>query len=148
MISCWQAHTEWVTRVLFEHTTGNLVSSSLDSTIKCADASRQKVVLDIKHHSKGVHDLAWIVDYSQFVSCGLERDLILWQGTTGRKTGSLVGHTSSVIGVTVDQAHNMVYSLSIDKMIKVTAGAGSHYNSAQSALFRILIKIEYGFKTT
>ena len=42
------------------------------------------------------------------------------QGTTGRKTGSLVGHTSSVLAVEVDQTHNMVFSLSLDKMIKAS----------------------------
>lgn len=79
VVPATQGHSDWVTRVVYETTLGMVVSTSLDSTIKLADATRQKVVLDVKHHSKGVHDLCWIEDYSQFVSCGLERDLMLWQ---------------------------------------------------------------------
>jgi WD40 repeat protein len=41
------------------------------------------------------------------------------QGTTGRKMGDLRGHTSSVCSVALDDSLNHVFTLSIDKSIKV-----------------------------
>lgn len=41
------------------------------------------------------------------------------QGTTGRKIGDLRGHTSSVSQLALDEHLNHVFTLSIDKSIKV-----------------------------
>lgn len=41
------------------------------------------------------------------------------QGTTGRKLGELRGHTSSVCSIALDDNLNHVFTLSIDKSIKV-----------------------------
>jgi WD40 repeat protein len=45
--------------------------------------------------------------------------LLLLQGTTGRKIGDLRGHTSSVCSIALDDSLNHVFTLSIDKSIKV-----------------------------
>lgn len=44
------------------------------------------------------------------------------QGTSGRKIGELRGHTSSVSHIALDAATNHVFTLSIDKSIKVCTG--------------------------
>jgi hypothetical protein len=41
------------------------------------------------------------------------------QGSSGRKVGELRGHTSSVSAISLDPVHNHVFTLSIDKSIKV-----------------------------
>ena len=42
-----------------------------------------------------------------------------WQGTTGRRIGELRGHTSSVTALALDEKLNHVFSLSMDKTIKL-----------------------------
>ena len=49
------------------------------------DFVREKVVNTCTHHTKGVHSFVWCRAYSMFASCGLERDVMLWQGNTMRK---------------------------------------------------------------
>jgi hypothetical protein len=43
----------------------------------------------------------------------------LLQGTSGRKVGELRGHTSSVSHISLDPVHNHIFTLSLDKSIKV-----------------------------
>lgn len=69
-----------------------LVSSSLDSTLKIYDFSRDRVIHTCTHHTKGVHSFVWCKAYSLFASAGVERDIIVWQGNTARKMGELTGH--------------------------------------------------------
>lgn len=45
--------------------------------------------------------------------------IMLLQGTTGRKMGELRGHTSSVTHIALDDNINQLFSLSVDKVIKV-----------------------------
>lgn len=50
---------------------------------------------------------------------------MLLQGTSGRKIGELRGHTSSVSHISLDAAHNHIFTLSLDKSIKVRPGCCS-----------------------
>lgn len=68
-----------------------MVSSSLDSTIKIYDISRDRILQTCTHHSKGVHSFVWCKAYSLFASAGVERDIIVWQGSTSRRMGELTG---------------------------------------------------------
>ena len=70
-------------------------------------------------HSKGVYSFDWCHAHSMMISAGVERDIMLWHGSTGHKIGSLVGHTSSISNVCVDNNLHEVISLSTDKTIKI-----------------------------
>ncbi|WIA12480.1 hypothetical protein OEZ85_012515 [Tetradesmus obliquus] len=111
-------HSDWVTQVRWIPEVG-LVSASLDATIKTFDINRERITHTCSHHAKGVHAFVWCKAYSCFASCGLERDVTVWHGTTGRKIGDLRGHTSSVCSIALDDSLNHVFTLSIDKSIKV-----------------------------
>ncbi|KAJ9529394.1 hypothetical protein QJQ45_013762 [Haematococcus lacustris] len=113
-----QEHTDWVSQVSWVPEIG-LVTSSIDSTIKVYDFVREKVHLNCTHHQKAVHGFVWCSAYSMFASCGLERDVILWQGNTCRRIGELTGHTASVTHISLDERLNHVFTLSVDKVIKV-----------------------------
>jgi WD40 repeat protein len=113
-----QDHTDWVSQVEWVPEVG-LVSSSIDSTIKIYDFVREKVVNTCTQHSKAVHGFVWCSAYTLFASCGVERDIFLWQGNTGRRVGELTGHTASVTHLALDEKLNHVFSMSSDKMIKV-----------------------------
>lgn len=114
-----RAHSDWVTRLLPVPDIG-LVSSSLDSTIKIYDTWRQKVVKTCSHHEKAVHDFVYSNHYGIFVSVGLEREAICWQGNTQRRVGELKGHASSIVSVCIDdrRSHH-VFTLGANHVIKM-----------------------------
>ncbi|GIL84419.1 hypothetical protein Vretimale_15893 [Volvox reticuliferus] len=113
-----QDHQDWVSQISWVPEIG-LVSSSLDATLKVYDFVRERVINTCTHHSKAVHGFVWCRAYSMFASCGQERDVILWQGNTMRKVGDLTGHTASVSHIALDERLNHVFTLSVDKVIKV-----------------------------
>lgn len=85
-------HTDWVSKVDYVPELG-LVSSSLDSTIKVYDILAQKVTSTIRHHKKSVHNFVYCKDYGVVASCGLERNICVWNGITGGHGGCTTGHT-------------------------------------------------------
>ncbi|GFR43071.1 hypothetical protein Agub_g4078 [Astrephomene gubernaculifera] len=113
-----QDHSDWISQITWVPEIG-LVSSSLDATIKVYDFVRERVINTCTHHSKAVHGFVWCRAYSMFASCGQERDVILWQGNTMRKVGDLTGHTASVSHIALDERLNHVFTLAVDKTIKV-----------------------------
>mmetsp|Transcript_13415 Transcript_13415/g.44193 ORF Transcript_13415/g.44193 Transcript_13415/m.44193 type:complete len:870 (+) Transcript_13415:164-2773(+) len=112
-------HKDWVTKVQYVPDLSAVVTSSLDGTVKVTDFNHRKVRLTCNLHKKGLYSFDWCRAYSLFASCGLERDIYLWHGGTGRKVGTLVGHSASVQDVVVDDSLNQLVSLSTDKCIKV-----------------------------
>ncbi|KAF8071365.1 hypothetical protein HT031_001449 [Scenedesmus sp. PABB004] len=112
------AHSDWVTQIGWVPEVG-LVSSSLDGTVQTYDINRERVSHVCRHHAKGVRGWVWCAAYSCFASAGLERDVIVWHGTTGRKIGELRGHTSSVAHISLDAGTNHVFTLSTDHTIKL-----------------------------
>ena len=121
-------HDDWVTKVMYVPELNALVSSSMDSKIKIVDINQNagnnvnsifKVRQTVSLHSKGIYDFDWCNAHSLFVSAGVERDIMLWHGSTGHKIGSLVGHTASISNVVVDSNLHQVVSLSTDKTIKI-----------------------------
>ena len=79
-----------------------LVSASMDSRILLTDISREKVLHCASHHKKSVADFVWCKTYSIFASCS-ERTIVLWQGNTTRKVGDLLGHTTLVTQLAIDE---------------------------------------------
>jgi hypothetical protein len=51
-----------------------------------------------------------------FASCGLEREVLLWAAGSGRRIGSLSGHTSSVEHICLDDSVNRAFTLASDKV--------------------------------
>jgi hypothetical protein len=43
------------------------------------DIARERLTHICSHHSKGVHSYVWCRAFSVFASCGIERDVIVWQ---------------------------------------------------------------------
>ena len=85
-------------------------------------------------HKKGVYSFDWCRAYSLFASCGMERDIQLWHGGTGRKVGTLHGHSASVQDVVVDDSLNQLVSVSTDKCIKVSARSQGQFVCAACPL--------------
>lgn len=88
-----------------------LVSCSLDSTIKITDLSRCKVLHTVTAHRRGVHCFAHSKAFSLCASGGLERDILLWQGSTNRQVGEMTGHAASISHLAIDNRCCQVQAL-------------------------------------
>jgi len=119
--SPYHLHSDWVTKIhmISESTSLNMISSAMDSTIKLVDMERKKVKWTITGHTRGVNTFDICHSFNFIASCGVERDILLWNPFTGRALGSLQGHTAPVQKVVVNEDDNQLISLSVDKVIKV-----------------------------
>ena len=112
-------HTDWITKLQYQHHTSSLLSCSMDSTLKLTDIERRKAKWTVSQHVRGVYGFDTCQTYNFIVSCGLERNILLWNPFTGKSVGSLTGHTASVIDVIVNERDNQMLSLSMDKCVKI-----------------------------
>ena len=87
-----------------------LVTCSLDTTIKITDLSRCKVLHTVTAHRRGVHCFAHSKAFSLCASGGLERDILLWQGSTNRQVGEMTGHAASISHIAIDNRRCQVRS--------------------------------------
>lgn len=119
--SPYHLHSDWVTKIhmISESTSLSMISSAMDSTIKLVDMERKKVKWTITGHTRGVNTFDICHSFNFIASCGVERDILLWNPFTGRALGSLQGHTAPVQKVVVNEDDNQLISLSVDKVIKV-----------------------------
>ena len=119
--SPYHLHSDWVTKIhmISESTSLNMISSAMDSTIKLVDMERKKVKWTVTGHTRGVNTFDICHSFNFIASCGVERDILLWNPFTGRALGSLQGHTAPVQKVVVNEDDNQLISLSVDKVIKV-----------------------------
>ncbi|XRB12060.1 EF-hand domain-containing protein [Pseudoscourfieldia marina] len=112
-------HSNWVTRVLFIEHNDTLISSSLDGTINVSDFSKRTVKWSTRAHSGGVNSFLHCRAFNFIASCGTEREVMLWNPFTGRRSGILTGHTASVLDICLNERETLLFSLCADKSIKV-----------------------------
>lgn len=103
-----QTHRMVMLQVSNIHELG-LVTCSLDSTIKITDLSRCKVLHTVTAHRRGVHCFAHSKAFSLCASGGLERDILLWQGSTNRQVGEMTGHAASISHLAIDNRRCQVW---------------------------------------
>jgi len=84
-----------------------------------SSSSLHRLRFDLKLFPNGVRDMAWCPRQSLFAACGVSRDVVLWNASTGRVVSSLAGHKASVAFVAVDETTDRVVSAGTDKVIKV-----------------------------
>ena len=62
-------------RICMQHDSTPMNPACMASNSRAAP----QVINNCTHHQKAVHGFVWCSAYSMFASCGLERDIILWQ---------------------------------------------------------------------
>jgi len=113
-----QKHRDWVKKVRHFQDVG-LISCSLDKTLKVFDLTKKEVKDTMKGHEKGVYTFDYCPSYRFIASGGLDRNIVLWDSYTFKRTSTLYGHTASIQSVIVNEECNQLISLSFDKVIKV-----------------------------
>lgn len=116
-----QVHTDWVTQFKQQKqsTTLDLITSSMDCQLKLFDLEKKETKWSVTGHNRGVYGFDVCKAYDFIASCGVERDIMLWNPYTGTSIGVLTGHTASVQKVIVNDDDNQLISLSTDKVIKI-----------------------------
>ncbi|CEG42607.1 WD40 repeat-containing protein [Plasmopara halstedii] len=115
-----QKHTDWVTRVKWVNDMRAIVATSLDKTVSILDVDRLVVKFEYTRHRKGVFDLTWCASTRLIASCGMERDIHVWNPySSQRAVATLKGHTSSVLHLVSDDEKFQIVSAAADNTIKV-----------------------------
>ena len=87
-------------------------------------------------HSKGVYAIDWSPRYKFIVSCGMDRNVLLWNPFSVKSVGQLQGHTTSVVDLLVNEPDNQIITLGLDKCIKA---GGSLITSTRPTLNLLLL---------
>ncbi|KAL3671074.1 hypothetical protein V7S43_004256 [Phytophthora oleae] len=116
----FQKHTDWITRVKWVHDMRAVVATSLDATVSILDVDRLVVKFEYTRHRKGVFDLAWCASTRLIASCGMERDIHIWNPySSQRAVATLKGHTSSVLHLVSDDDNFQIVSAAADNTVRV-----------------------------
>ena len=116
-----QVHSDWITQFKqqSQSTTLDLITSSMDCHLKLFDLEKRETKWSVMAHSRGVFGFDVCKAFNFIASCGVERDIMLWNPFTGTSIGMLTGHTASVQKIIVNEADNQLISLATDKVIKI-----------------------------
>ena len=116
-----QVHNDWITmfKQQSQSTTLDLITSSMDCYVKLFDLEKRETKWQVLAHTRGVYGFDVCKAFNFIATCGVERDIMLWNPFTGRSIGMLTGHTASVQKVIVVEDDNQLISLSTDKVIKI-----------------------------
>lgn len=114
-------HNDWITmfKQQSQSTTLDLITSSMDCYVKLFDLEKRETKWEVMAHSRGVYGFDVCKAFNFIATCGVERDIMLWNPFTGTSIGMLTGHTASVQKVIVVEDDNQLISLSTDKTIKI-----------------------------
>ena len=114
-----RAHSDWVTKIMYLSHSETLLTSSMDGTLLQTDFESRKVKWKVTDHQYGVHSFAVCRSFNFIASCGLERNVLLFNPFAGKRVGLLAGHSAPVCDVIVNEADSQLISLSTDKVIKI-----------------------------
>jgi WD40 repeat protein len=112
-------HHSWVTTVAFNPKLPNLVSGSLDDTIRVWNWQTGQLLFSLSGHARGVNHVVIGAGGQVLASCGDDDVVRVWNLATGSLIHTLSGHMRDVTSVAIGQKGFLLASASEDRTIKV-----------------------------
>ncbi|GMH91364.1 hypothetical protein TrVE_jg9264 [Triparma verrucosa] len=91
-------HSDIVMEMIAMQGLNNVVSASLDTTVRIWDTYTEQETNKLLGHQKGVFSLSYNPDHRFIVSAGFDHDAYIWSPFVNTLLFTLKGHTSSLVG--------------------------------------------------
>jgi WD40 repeat protein len=112
-------HNSFIYSVAFSPNGKQIVSSSIDNTIKLWDTETGKEIRTFSGHSSGVRSVMFSPDGKTIVSGSADKTIKIWDVETGKDIKTFLGHSSGVNSVVFSPNGRKVLSGSSDYSLKL-----------------------------
>ncbi|KAF5716702.1 G-protein beta WD-40 repeat-containing protein [Fusarium mundagurra] len=114
-----EAHTDWVSFVVFSKDGTLIASGSSDRTIKIWNVATGKEEQTLEGHTASVNSVVFSKDGTLIASGSDDNTIKIWNVATGKEEQTLEGHTASVNSVVFSKDGTLIASGSDDNTIKI-----------------------------
>ncbi|EGB07395.1 hypothetical protein AURANDRAFT_27709, partial [Aureococcus anophagefferens] len=102
-------HEDIIMEVLHIKYLDNIVSASLDTTVRVWDTYTEKQSTLLRGHAKGVNALAYNSEHRFLISAGFDHDAFVWSPFVSTLLYKLKGHRAALVGChAVEGTHELV----------------------------------------
>ena len=131
----WQGHSDRVTSLVFSPTKKQVLSGSLDKTIRLWDLDQKKEIQCFKGHKSGVLSVALSPDEKYVLSGSRDKSARLWDVQTGKLIWQFP-HKDKVLCVEFTNMGKEVFTVSQDGLARILDRATGKQKFIVSGLFR------------
>jgi WD40 repeat protein len=114
-----KGHTNTVNSVAFSSDGTQIVSGSVDNSVRVWDASTGVELKELKGHTSWVYSVAFSSDGTRIVSGSSDNSVRVWDVSTGVELKELKGHTHRVNSVAFSSDGTRIVSGSSDNSVRV-----------------------------
>jgi WD40 repeat protein len=115
----FKGHSDIVMNMISMQGLNNIVSASLDTTVRIWDTYTEQETNKLVGHNKGVFSLSYNPEHRFIVSAGFDHDAYIWSPFVNTLLFKLKGHTSSLVGCQCVENSNELVTADSNGMFKI-----------------------------